>query len=115
MKTKVTIELNQAQLNHLACLITGKAIKRTATRKEIVDLCQQHIGGLLGVANPIEEPVDPNTVSTPGSVERQRAEAHMTLYNNLAIPDPEDIHIMKAPGDPSYVRGWNQVKRGNRK
>jgi len=111
MKTRVIIELNDEQLNHLACLISGKPTKRKATRKDIVTLCHKHIGGLLGVANPIPLPEPKGTVGTQGSVERQRADAKRAVYDNLSIPDPEDIPLMKAPHDPSYVRGWNQVKR----
>jgi hypothetical protein len=35
MKTNVSIELDEAQLNRIARLITGTDTKRTATRKEV--------------------------------------------------------------------------------
>ena len=34
MKTIVHIDLNDAELNRLACRLAGKEVKRTATRKE---------------------------------------------------------------------------------
>ena len=35
MKTNVSIDLDEAQLNRLARLLTGSDTKRTATRKEV--------------------------------------------------------------------------------
>lgn len=35
MKTNVSIDLDEAQLNRLARLLTGTETKRTATRKEV--------------------------------------------------------------------------------
>jgi hypothetical protein len=113
MKTNVPIVLEDEQLNKLACLIASKPVKRTLTRKEIIEICQRHIGGLLEMADPHITPPSPESIGTPGSVERQRASAKAAVFSEMSRIDPHDplSRTMAKPNDPSYVRGWNQVKR----
>lgn len=102
MKAIVHIEINDDDRDHLANLIDGKVSKRKVTRAEVVALCQQHIGGLLGAADP--SVMDDRTSNDLPQPTEYRAA--------LMIPDPDDIPMMAQPNNPSYVRGWNQVKRG---
>ena len=104
MKTNVPIELTDADREILANVIDRKDSKRKISRKEVIALCQQHIGGLLGQATA--EIMEPDI---DGS--EYRAGGDTPTPQPLMIPDPEDIPLMKSPNDPSYVRGWNQVKR----
>ena len=100
MKTNVSIELNDEQRNRLAILIDGKESKRMATRKEVVELCQRHIGGLAEASEPAKVQIERNQ------------DAHAAFIS--LKPDPEDVALMAQPNNPSYVRGWNQVKRSKR-
>ncbi len=109
MKTNVSIELNDEQRTQLAYWIDSQGgvwpnqRKRMATRKEVVALCQQHIGGLAEAINGQAEKLHSNDQAQPtkGAVDLLKA-------------DPEDIPLMAKPNNPSYVRGWNQVKRSKR-
>jgi hypothetical protein len=96
MKTNVSIELNDLQRNQLACLIDRKIVKRLATRKEVVALCEQHIAGL------IEQASDPG-ISKPYPESK--------VYHDLYHVDPEDEALLKGKC-AGYIRGWNSVKRG---
>lgn len=100
MKTNVKIELSDEQRNQLAILLDGKTSARKVTRKEVIALCEQHIGGLVGQASSTfdEENED---LSTPPEL------------NSIYQIDAEDRYLLagKAAG---YVRGWNLVKRSKR-
>lgn len=102
MKTNLQIELTDQQRNHLAQLIDGKPSKREVSRKEVIAICQQHIGGLLGSAdNSFER--EQEDLTTPAQ------------FNPLYDIDPADRPLMAQPNNPGYVRGWNLVKRDNRR
>lgn len=102
MKTNISIELNDEQRNKLKILIDGKASKKMISRKEVIALCEQHIGGLLGTADPISGGVE--------NVSIRSLQKKVDLYDI----DPEDRALMAQPENPSYVRGWNLVKRSKR-
>lgn len=92
MKTNVSIETTDQQRNLIANLIDGKATSRMASRKEITDLCQRHISGLVGesrVVTPSDKPSMPDLFRID--------EADKTILHG------------KSPG---YIYGWNKVKRG---
>lgn len=95
MKTNVPITLDDEQLNQLACLLAGKPVKRNVTRKEIVEICQRHIAGLLQEKQPL--PLE----TTP---------AKSGMYE----PSPDDPlrKAMSRPNDPGYCYGWNKVRLG---
>lgn len=108
MKTNVSIDLNPEQLDYLATMIDGKVTKRQATRKDITNLVEQFIGGITCEAEYRGGKVtEYNTVQA-------RAETTGANASDLYIIDPEDAVFLKGK-DPSYVRGWNQVKRSRSK
>ena len=102
MKTNVSIELDDQQLRLLADIIDGKQTQRTATRAEIVAIARQHIGGLIGSQEESPKPV----------LHRDPADgvAKVKSTSHLLVVDPKDRPLMQQPDNPSYVRGWNQVK-----
>jgi hypothetical protein len=100
MKTNVLIELDDVQLSALANLIDGKTTKRKATRKDVVSLCQQHIGGLL------EQQAD-ESIDIVDKIKHINRPETRDIYR----ADPED-EVFLDGADPGYVRGWNMVKRG---
>ena len=98
MKVNISIELTDEQRSLLADVIDGKINKRLATRKEVRELCQRHMGGLVRsnlAAKTGEDRIGPNL---PPS--------------DLYSIDPGDRELMGQPDNPHYVRGWNIVKRG---
>jgi hypothetical protein len=97
MKTNVSIELNDEARDVLANLMDDKDTSRLATRKDVVALCEQHIGGLVATAE--DYTYEPEVTD----------EAIMS--SDLYTIDPGDRALMARPDDDSYVRGWNQVKR----
>ena len=101
MKTNVSIDLQPLDLRLLADVIDGKETQRTATRAEIVAICRQHIGGLIETQ-----------LEAPKPVLRKDANGKSVLddHNELYVVDPKDRPLMAQPDNPSYVRGWNQVK-----
>ena len=94
MKTKITITLSDDERSRLANMIDQKSNKRLISRSEVVDLCQRHIGGLIGGQYRDER------------IDRLQPKADITK------PDPEDIAVMAQPNNPEYCRGWNKVKNG---
>lgn len=93
MKTNISIEINDDQRRLLADLVDGKKSARLIKRAELVQLCRQHIGGLLGQADAL----GPAPTAKPGRPDPYRLDA-------------EDRALMARPDDPGYRRGWNLVK-----
>lgn len=100
MKTNVSIELSDVQLNQLAQVITGKPTARKATRKEIKAYVCQNLAGLLAEYRPTD--LDLKETNRPQA-------ARSSLYQI----DPEDMPVLRNRS-PAYVRGWNLVKRGGK-
>lgn len=100
MKTNVSIELDDAQRDYLATYIDDKVTKRLATRGDITQLVNQFIGAITAQAE-----YSGGMVGTPEDV------ANYNPSSDLYRIDPEDRKHLEGK-DPSYVRGWNQVKRG---
>lgn len=98
MKTNVAIELTDEQRDYLATLIDGKPTKRLATRQDVNNLVQQFIGAAVSQAEYSGGKVD------------EHNNVHATAKGDLYTIDPEDRKFLDGK-DPSYVRGWNQVKR----
>lgn len=99
MKANIAIEINDEDRDVLANLLDGKVTKRMATRKDVVNLCQQHIGALVNQArgSDIVKTLEPKrTLSGTAS--------------DLLRIDPEDQAILAGKPD-GYVIGWNRVKR----
>ena len=101
MKTNVPITLSDRDRLFLADLVDGKTTKRKITRAEIVGLCQQFVGGLLGQVNEDHEGRIDADLATPPQV------------NSLYDIDPED-RVALAGKSAGFIRGWNLVKRSNR-
>lgn len=99
MKTIVRIELDDDQRNKLACMIAGKATAKMASRADVVALCERHIGGLIEECSTFDSDAQKaDKVWSPG-------------YTDLSAPDREDEALLRGK-PPSYVYGWNKVKRG---
>ncbi len=108
MMTNLGIELTDDQRDALASLIDGKDTTRLATRKEITAIAQSHISGLARAAEAqVFEDVedDDRDAALQGAIEGAPA-------NDLYVVDHTDplTRTMAHPDNPSYVRGWNQVK-----
>lgn len=103
MKTNVAIELTDGERDTLANIIAGKVNKRLATRQDVVAICRQHIAGLVATM-----PAGEDQPPAPGAAPIRAAGPGSDLYH----PDPADVPLMARPNDPSYVYGWNKVKRG---
>lgn len=100
MRANVAIEITDEDRDVLANLIDGKITKRMATRKDIVALCEQHIGALINQAR--------------GSDIVKTLEPKKTLggtANDLLRVDLEDQALLAGKPE-SYIIGWNRVKRG---
>lgn len=114
MKTNLGIELTDDERDALANLIDNKDTTRLATRKEITAIAQNHVGGLCRHAE----------AQTFEDVEDEDAEgAASAAYGDgapkgeLYVVDHTDplTRTMSDPDNPSYVRGWNQVKQAGKK
>lgn len=106
MKANVAIEITDYQRDKLANLLDGKITKRMVTRADIVALCQQHIGGMIEMAENLVIVKQPAAVAGTAAT----SEGNLTL-NHLARVDPED-EVVLAGKPEGYVIGWNRVKRG---
>ena len=93
MKTRIFIETTDEERNQLACFLDGAMSKRMVSRKEIIALCEQHMGGLIEQCVHLDPP--------------EKKEAVMS---GIYILDKEDAHMLKDKS-PGYIRGWNSVKR----
>ena len=99
MKTNVPIELSDAQRDHLANLIDRKKTKRKASRKEIIEICQRHIGGLA------ESPFSMDAADPPDFEDARGNPLSAINWDDPLTP------CMARPNDPGYVRGWNLAAR----
>ena len=110
MKTNVSIELTDDQRDALASMIDGKDNTRMATRKEITAIAQNHLGGMARVA-------EAETFEDVADEDQDWKDALAGPTGDLYVIDHTDplTRVMAVPDDPSYVRGWNQVKRENKK
>jgi len=113
MRTKIDIDLDEAQRDYLATLLDGKVTKRQVTRVEICNLVHQFIGAITaqaeykgGKADSVEL-----TRDRPSPAIARRS---LTELQDLYTVAPEDAQFLKGK-DASYVRGWNQVKRARNK
>lgn len=102
MKTNVSIELNPEQLGYLATLIDGKVGRRLATRKDINNLVEQFIGATVAQAE-----------YTGGKAGIPEDVASYKPQSDLYQVDQADRKFLDGK-DPSYIRGWNQVKRSRK-
>ncbi len=98
-----SIELTDDQRDALANQIDGKETARLATRKEIVAIAQRHLGGVARAAesDTFEDVYEEDT-------EQAAFDPKGPLYT-VDTSDPL-TRTMAKPDDPSYVRGWNQVR-----
>ena len=101
MNVNEQFQITDQQRNELAILVDGKKSKRMITRDEVREILQRHLGGLLG-----------NAVEAVAAVPLH----HTQLFDDLYVIDHDDplSKTMAQPNNPSYVRGWNLVKRGMR-
>ena len=109
MRTNVSIELTDDQRDALATMIDAKDTTRLATRKEITAIAQQHIGGMARVA-------EAETFEDVDDDDQGQREAPSGPDGDLYVVDHTDplTRTMAKPDDPSYVRGWNQVKKAGK-
>ena len=111
MKTNVSIELNDQQRDYLATLIDDKQTVRLASRAEVTALVEQFIGGVVAQAEYSGGKADvPEAIMYKSDPTLTRPP--MSQMRDLYTIDQEDIKILKGK-DPSFVRGWNQVKRSS--
>lgn len=113
MKTNVSIELTDDQRDALASMIDGKDNTRLATRKEITAIAQQHLGGMARVA----EAAAFEDVYEDDQEAAALVAAGIPPAGEIYVVDTSDplSRTMARPDDPSYVRGWNQVKKAGGK
>ena len=109
MNTNVQITLNDEERNLLKRMLVGKDTKAMISRKEVVALCQQHIGGLLEQHR--NDSVQPDPV-WPGHTKSKVLRLTDNRRIGSVIIDPEDVEILAGKCE-SYARGWYQVKRSN--
>ena len=113
MKTNVSIELTDDQRDALATMIDGKDTTRLATRKEITAIAQNHIGGMARVAeaDAFEDVYEDDQEAAA------LVKAGIPPDGDLYVVDHTDplTRTMAKPDDPSYIRGWNQVKKAGGK
>ena len=114
MKTNLGIELTDDERDALANLIDGKDTTRLATRNEIKAIAQNHLGGMarLAEAQTFEDVEDEDTEGAASAAYGDGAPK-----GELYVVDHTDplTRTMAKPDDPSYVRGWNQVKKASGK
>ncbi|MGI9251156.1 MAG: hypothetical protein ACR2PR_08160 [Pseudohongiellaceae bacterium] len=99
MKINVPIDISNDDLVLLSNLIDAKVTKRRATRKDIIKLCEQHIAGMLEMANSHDLVV--SLEPSPG--------ARQVDADFLKV-DPEDQAVLAGKPD-RYIIGWNRYKR----
>ncbi len=94
MKTNVSIELSRDELDALASMLDGKNTKRLATRKDITELVNKTVGGLIEDARYVAGKVDlaPPAAASP-------------LYK---IHSGEE-RFLKGKSK-SFVYGWNKAR-----
>ena len=100
--------MSDADREVLANLIDAKKTKRKVTRSELIQVCQMHIAGMVSRARGnIDETGRPLNLAIQADIEGrdQRADP----LHRIDDRDPL-TRLMAHPGDPSYCRGWNQVK-----
>ena len=93
MITNFSIKLSDEERCSLANVIDCKISKRMASRKEVVNIARQHIGGLIGQ----------ETTNMPFTIAKE-------TKNPLYIIAREDNDLLKGKCS-GYIRGWNLVKR----
>ncbi len=99
MKTNVSIELTDAERDYLATIIDGKPTKRLVTRSEVSNLVKQFIGAAVAQAE-----------YSGGKADVPESVASYQPQSDLYTIDPKDMKFLRGK-DPSYIRGWNTVKR----
>jgi hypothetical protein len=109
MITNLSIDLSDDQRDALASMIDGKDNTRLATRNEIKAIAQQHLGGMARVAEAATfEDVEDEDMEGAASAAYDDGAPENELY---VVDDTDPLsRTMAKPQDPSYIRGWNQVK-----
>jgi hypothetical protein len=102
VKTNISVDLNPKQLGYLATLIDGKVTKRQATRKDVTNLVEQFIGATVAQAE-----------YSAGKAGIPEDQASYNPQSDLYQVDQADRKFLDGK-DPSYIRGWNQVKRSRK-
>ena len=100
MKTNVSIELDERDLDLFADILDGKQTKRTATRKEITAFVKGCVASMVAQGNTALIPLHQRDIIDVGA----------TTLPSSAVPDAEDIELLRGRA-PSYVMGWNKVKQ----
>jgi len=108
-----TVELTDDQRDAIANMIDGKDTTRLATRKEIVAIVLHHVGGLSRYA----EAATFEEVEEDDQEAAALQQAGLAPTSDLYVVDHTDplTRTMALPDNPSYVRGWNQVKLSGKK
>ena len=107
MKANVAIEITDHERDKLANLIDGKVTKRMVTRLDVVNLCRQHIGGMIQQAESsviVKQAVEFKVTASVGG------DIFSCIGNPLTVVDPEDQVVLAGKAE-SYIIGWNRVKR----
>jgi hypothetical protein len=110
MKVAVSLEVNDAVRNALACEVDGRRSARLATRAEIrmyLDGCMNSLAGTTRTVAASNERENDGASTTPPAPPRSPSSGPAS---DLYRIDPEDEERLRGK-PPSYIYGWNKVKR----
>lgn len=109
MKTNVSVELTDEQRDALANMLDGKQSARLLTRKDVNEMVAAFMASMVDAATSDPEPEPRHTLPSDALIAAATSSA-VPRAGALSIPDPEDRERL-AGRCPSYVTGWNKVKR----
>lgn len=110
MNVNVKVALTDEQRNVMYRNLTGKDVKRMVSRREVNDFVQGCIDAVLQPGSTAKLLArDLSEVECRILAARGPGEVRAPQRSLLEI-DPEDAEWL-ADKSPSYIRGWNQVKR----
>ena len=105
MKVNLSLELDDTQRNVLARVLSGKDVKRLATRDEVRVFVEEWIKGSLA-EQPEAAASEPTVAATKPP--------HRLSASELMRIDPEDEERLKGK-EPGFIMGWNRVKRRDKR
>ena len=108
MKCNIKLDVSDQQRNALACLLAGKAVKRLATREDVLSFVQGAVAGLSQ-----ETPTLPlGSPSVPAAAPSGALRAPLSPAELATVAE-----LTKAGRSPGYIRGWiyagRRIHEGN--
>jgi len=105
MKTVIALDISDEQRNNLACLLSGKLVKRLATREEVRDYVNGAIERLSEAKADLACGLTPHSSS--------EATVHQGVIARTA-QEAEHIAKLRAQGrSDSYIIGWLKPGRNS--